>query len=53
MNLSITEGGKEGKSKAITVSKYLEERFQENSKTEGFVLAAGERRRRREERSVI
>ena len=36
--LSITEGEKEGKSKAITSCTFLEERFQECSKTDGFVL---------------
>ena len=30
--LSITEGGKEGKSKATTSCKYLEEKFQKCSK---------------------
>ena len=39
MNLSITEGGKEGKSKAITSCRYLEERFQEWSKKEELVQA--------------
>ena len=32
--LSITEGGKEGKSKAIKSCKYLEEKFQKCSKKE-------------------
>ena len=32
LRLSITEGGKEGKSKATTSCKYPEERFQECSK---------------------
>ena len=32
LKLSITEGWKEGKSKAITSCKYLEERFQQCSK---------------------
>ena len=32
--MSITEGGKEGNSKAVTSCKYLEERFQECSKKE-------------------
>ena len=36
--LSITEGGKEGKSKVITSSRYLEERFWECSKRGGVVL---------------
>ena len=58
---SITEGGKEGKSKAMTSCKYLEERFQQCSKREGVVLArsvgwtrerglncSGQRRRREE-----
>ena len=39
LRLSITEGGKERKSKAITSCKYLEERFQECTKKEGVVLA--------------
>ena len=39
MKLSITEGGKEGKSKSITSCKYLEDRFQDCSKKGGVVLA--------------
>ena len=39
LKASITEGGKEGKSKAITSCNYLEERFQQCSKREGVVLA--------------
>ena len=39
LKLSIIGGHKEGKSKAITSCKHLEERFQECSKKEGAVLA--------------
>ena len=39
MKLSITEGGKEGKSKEITYCRHLEERFQECSKKEGVIMA--------------
>ena len=39
--LPITEGGKEGKGKAITFCEYLEERFQECSKKKGVVSATG------------
>ena len=37
LKLSITEGGKEGKSKAITSCKYLDQKFQECSKKEGVL----------------
>ena len=39
LKLSITEGGKEGKSKAMTSCRYLEERFQECSREDGVALA--------------
>ena len=39
LKLSITEVGKEGKSKVITARRFLEERFQECSKEEGLVVA--------------
>ena len=39
LKLPITEGGKEGKGKAITFCENLEERFQKCSKKEGVVLA--------------
>ena len=39
LKLSITEGGTEGKRKAITFCKYLEEWFQESSKKEEVALA--------------
>ena len=66
LKLSIAEGGKEGKSLAMTSCKILEERFQECSVKEGATSvetlevdlktrtqAAGSERRRREERSVM
>ena len=37
--LSITEGGKEGKSKVITSSRYQEKKFQECSKKGGVAMA--------------
>ena len=39
LKLSITEGGKEGKSKVIASCGYLEEKFQECTKPEGAELA--------------
>ena len=39
LKLSITEGGKAGKSKVITSSRYLEEGSQEFSKKKGVVMA--------------
>ena len=38
LKLSITEEGKEGKSKAITCCNYLDKKFQEHSKKEGVAL---------------
>ena len=37
--MSITEGGKEGTSKVIASSRYLEEKLRECSKEEGVILA--------------
>ena len=39
LKLSITEGGKEGKSNVVASSRFLEERFQECSKKDGVVVA--------------
>ena len=39
LTLSITEGGKEGKSKVITSCRHLEEKFQECSKKGGVAMA--------------
>ena len=39
LTLSITEGGKEGKSKVITSCRHLEERFQECTKKGGVAMA--------------
>ena len=46
MKLSITEGGKEGKSKVIASCSSLEEKFQESTKKEGVGLGLKEKARR-------